>query len=170
MTFLVEDGTGLPEATSFISVEYADAYFADRGNETWADLDEAAKESALIQATDYIMLRFGESLAGNIGLETQALLFPRIYISGVLSMPLVLKKATAEYALRASKAPLAPDLVYDDSGRLFIKKREEVGPIVEETSYATITGSTPKQFNDYPLADGLMSSLLLSRNGGLVRA
>lgn len=172
MSFIAEDGTGLTDANSFISVEYADAYFSDRGNAVWEDLDEGQKETALVAATDYIIMRFGLKLSGRITYTVQALPFPRSYSYSdeIGSVPVALKKATAEYALRASQAPLAPDLTYDDTGRLYTKKREEVGPIVEETTYASITGSAPVLYKPYPVPDGYMYGLLSSAGGGIIRA
>ena len=49
-----EDGTGLASANAYVSIEFADEYFSARKNEAWAGLDSAAKEAAIIKATDYI--------------------------------------------------------------------------------------------------------------------
>ena len=49
---VVEDGTGLSNADSFVSVAYADTYFSTRGVSAWASLTN--KEALLIKATDYI--------------------------------------------------------------------------------------------------------------------
>lgn len=164
MAFVPEDGTGLPNANSYISVEYADAYFADRGNEQWLNLIETDKQIALVNASDYITYRYGTLFKGSQATETQGLVWPRLYVgSSAFQMPDSLKRATAEYALRASAAPLAPDLPYDATGRLYIKKREEVGPIVEETSYGENSASSLPTFRAYPLPDTLIKSLL---NGG----
>ena len=53
MAFVTEDGTGLAEANSYVSVAEADAYHADRGNAAWIG-EDSAKQSALIKATDYL--------------------------------------------------------------------------------------------------------------------
>lgn len=172
MAFVPEDGTGLPDANSYISVEWADEYFIDRGNAKWTDLDEDKKEIALVEATDYINLKYGTNFRGSLATEDQALLFPRLYVgNSALQMPVTLKRATAEYALRASVSPLAPDFQFDASGRLWTKKREEVGPIVEETSYGSQSVTDMYSFRPYPVPDGLMRSLLSfgSMSGQLLR-
>jgi hypothetical protein len=164
MAFVAEDGTGLADANSYATVEYADEYFFDRGNETWADSDSGLKESALINATDFINMRWGTDpgFKGMIGTETQALLWPRLYAGdSALQMPDTLKRATVEYALRALSNPLAPDIPYDESGRLVTKKREEVGPIVEEVSYASNSATNVPTWLAYPLPDSLMRSLII---------
>jgi hypothetical protein len=172
MAFVAEDGTGLAEANSYIDTDWADEYFSDRGNEAWANLDSGVKEVALINATDYINLRWAEKFRGSTATEIQALPFPRLYVgSSVLQMPVSLKRATAEYALRASAGPLAPDYQFDDSGRLWTKKREEVGPIVEETSYGSTSVTDLYAFRPYPVPDGLIKPLLTGggQGGGLMR-
>lgn len=171
MAFVPEDGTGLANANSFISVETADAYFDDRSVTKWADLDQTPKETALIQATDYIMLRWpSEKFKGWQATEGQSLPFPRIYVgNSALQMPVSLQKATAEYALLALDGPLAPNFEYDETGRLVTKKREEVGPIVEEVGYPSSTSTNPPTYRTYPVPDGLIRPLLNGSGGGVTR-
>lgn len=54
MALIVEDGTGLADAESYLSVADADTYHADRNNEAWQDYSTAEKEAALRKATQYI--------------------------------------------------------------------------------------------------------------------
>lgn len=172
MAFTPEDGTGVVNANSYVDVDYADTYFSDRGNEAWGNLDSTDKEIALINASDYINLRYGEKFKGSLATETQGMLWPRLYVgSSALQMPDSLKRATAEYAIRASAAPLAPDYSFDDSGRLWTKKREEVGPIVEETTYDSNSASDLYTFRPYPVPDALIKPLLIGGGygGGLLR-
>lgn len=39
MSLIVEDGTGLPDAESYASVAFADAYFTARNNSAWTGTD-----------------------------------------------------------------------------------------------------------------------------------
>lgn len=167
MAFTPEDGTGVPAANSFISVAYADAYFAERGNVVWGALANEKKQFALIQATDYITARWSEKFKGALPDNDQGLVWPRLYYGvEALQMPDTLKRATAEYAIRANSAPLAPDYPYDETGRLYIKKREEVGPIVEETSYSSSSADSLYTFRSYPVPDNLIRGLLNSGGTG----
>lgn len=162
MAFIAEDGTGVVDANSYIDIAYADSYFLDRGNAEWAALITDQKQQDLIQASDYIDLRWGPFFKGTRATEEQGLMWPRLYVgSSVYQMPTSLKRATAEYALRASQGPLAPDYVYDENGRLYTKKREEVGPIVEEVSYSTASTEIDYAYRSYPLPDSMMRGLLL---------
>jgi hypothetical protein len=174
MALVPEDGTGVADANSYIDMDYADAYFSDRGKDAWIDADPAVKEVALIDATDYINMRWGMTpgFKGAVATETQSLLWPRLYVgSSVFQMPDTLKRSTAEYAIRALQGPLAPDYPYDDTGRLVIKKREEVGPIVEEVTYDPNSANDLYTPRSYPVPDALIKPILLTAGygGGLMR-
>lgn len=72
---IVEDGTGLENADSYISVAEADSeLYLTPYKESWDTLDETAKEYALIKATKRLksVLWYGEKLT-----TTQALDWPR---------------------------------------------------------------------------------------------
>jgi hypothetical protein len=160
--FTPEDGTGLADANSYIELAWADAYFTDRGNAAWAALSNDQKQQYLIQATDYIDARFGQFVRGCELSDTQALVFPRDLFEGI---PTNVKKATAEYAVRASVAPLAPDLESDPSGYQVSRVREKVGPIEEQTDFAMIgSGSNRVYFKSYPAIDILMAPFISSGN------
>lgn len=107
---IVEDGTGLPDADSFLSIDYADQYNADRGHTGWAEMTATQKAAALRLATDYIENQYAMQWAGRRLTGTQALGFPRDSVSGV---PPLLMQATAYVAYRVTQlrfAPLIPDL------------------------------------------------------------
>ncbi len=132
MSLIVEDGTGLGTAESYLSVADADAYHGVRGNDAWADLTVPQREQALRQSTAYI-----DTVQRYKGIQLtagQALEFPRsglIDWSGreVIGVPKRVKDACAELALRASSQALFTDL--DRGGKI---KSEAVGPI--STTYA----------------------------------
>lgn len=132
MPLVVEDGTGITGANSYASVEFADAYFAERGNVVWEAIESTSdKERYLIQATDYIELVFGRRFIGDMVATDQALSWPRYYASPYSHtvIPIVLQKATAEYALRAIDGPLLPDLTVDANGFASVVTKKVVGPI-----------------------------------------
>jgi hypothetical protein len=55
--FIVEDGTGVLNATSLVSVAFADSYFSNHPfyADNWSDYELAKKQSLLIFATDVIV-------------------------------------------------------------------------------------------------------------------
>lgn len=167
MAFVVEDGTGLPNSTSYAAVAFADGYFLDRMILPWSLLSNDEKQANLIRATDYIDTRWGYLFKGEPILETQALVFPTSAFEGI---PEILKKATSEYALRASSAPLAPDIEQDPSGFQVSRKFEKVGPIEERTDFAFLgPGSTRQLLKPYPAADMLLRPLLKNAQGKVIR-
>jgi len=162
MAFVVEDGTGLETATSYISEAFVDGYHLDRGNSKWEDFSSAEKQSALIRASDYVDKRFGKRFVGFRERKEQALEWPRMdafdadgfLLNSVDDVPRNLQKAVAEYALRAAICgvlapdPLLPtpkqnmesgeddDRTASQSGAV-VRKKEKVGPLEEETWYET---------------------------------
>lgn len=164
MAFVVEDGTAKADANAYVTIAEADGYFADRGNTAWTGAD-AVKQAALVKATDYIEGRFGQRFIGSRKTTTQALAWPRIGAADFAdtAIPVGLRRACCEYAVRALSAELAPDLKVDASGLTVVATKKKVGPI--ETDYAvpqTGLGSTPMLFRPYPAADMLLRGLVYS--------
>lgn len=101
---VVEDGTGLSNADSYIDVAFADAYFLKRGIAQWATLTN--KESLIIRSMDYIENNY--SYKGEKLVSTQALQFPRL-IDGETVFPIALKNAVCELALKSNDEDLLAD-------------------------------------------------------------
>lgn len=106
MALIVEDGSGLPNAEAYISVEDADAYFSVRGNAAWAALGTPQKEAALRLGADYMGAVYGPKWCGKRLTDAQALDWPRTGREGV---PEAVRRANAELAVRASAGPLMGD-------------------------------------------------------------
>ena len=161
MALVVEDGSGKPDADTYVSLTYANTYHEKRRNSRWAgDFSVHQREAGLIRAADYIDKRFGHRFLGVQFRDEQALSWPRldavdrdgrIYDGEV---PLNIKKACAEYALRAAIiGVLAPDPVplvptqslefqmvptaraTESVGGEVIKRVEKVGPLEVSTSF-----------------------------------
>jgi len=158
MAITVEDGTGLSNADSYLSVAAADTYHTNFGNATWTGTT-AAKESALRKATQYLDSSYVWN--GDISSLTQALGFPRINIEDfegrVLdnTVPKNLKDATAELALLS----LSGDLNVTTSRSNYVTK-EKVGDL--EIAYS----SSAPSGREYNLVNTLLSSLYSSKIGG----
>lgn len=104
---IVEDGTGLATANSYVSVVYADAYLDD----TWDAYTTAVKEAALIEATEYVDAIYGSRFMGYPLESDQALEFPRAalydrYGRAVEGVPDDLQKAVSRYAALAGAGDL----------------------------------------------------------------
>lgn len=168
MALVVEDGTGLANAESYVDVAYCDAYFTARNNTTWAAIATSAlKEGYIRQAMDYLSL-YTRSWKGSRLQLGQALDWPRWNvvrpeITDYLTLdpnviPVEIKNAVAELALRASAGPLLPD----ETSPFVLK--EAVGPLSRE--YAPGSSRTPR----YGAIEGLLGPFLRSSGGvSLVR-
>ena len=67
MTLIVEDGTGVFKANSYVGLAYATSYLHQRNKlTTWSAASVSSQRAALIEATDYIDKRFGLKFLGNI--------------------------------------------------------------------------------------------------------
>ena len=133
---IVEDGTGLDNADSFVSVAYADTYFSDRNITAWTTLTN--KEALLIQATDYIEAVYSQAWKGTTLNDTQSLSFPRI-INDETVYPDRLKKAVCELALKADSGSLLEDTeqrtIEESVGSITVKYAEYAN---QKTQYSFV--------------------------------
>lgn len=146
MALIVEDGTGVPNADSYVSLSDATAYCAAMGHSAWATASATDQESALRRATQYLDTRY--RYAGNRITTTQALEWPRT----IRQWPLrSIRDACCELALRALDGEL-----YTDAGDAPVT-RETVGPITMEYGYSTNGGQ-----QRYSIVDDMLRGLLAS--------
>lgn len=165
MALIVEDGTGLSTAESYISVADASTRHAALGNTNWATLTNTEMEQALRRATVYIEQRYRERWKGTRLLRAQALSWPRYgaevdgYTLDSNYVPDEIANACADLALKAAAGDLAPDLT-----RGIV--REKVGPL--ETEYDAFSPQSTR----YVSIDGTLAAFLKgsSSMARLVRA
>jgi len=163
LSLIVEDGTGLANAESYISVADADTRHANLGNTAWSLLTTQAKEAALRNATIYMVRVYRQRWTGyrvKIAPVMQALDWPRYGVEvdhfpvHYDIVPADIANACADLALKAASGDLAPDL---SQGVI----REKVGPI--ETEY---NRGSP-QYTRYRAIDMMLAPYL---TGGSSRA
>lgn len=171
MAFVVQNDQGSAAgANAYIDVDFFRSYFADRGSDVSSYLD-ADVQTAIVRATDYLDGRF--NFVGKRMLLQQTTQWPRMsaydrdrYL--INTVPIQVKEATAEYAMRALTAVLAPDPTYDGTGAAVQSKMEKVDVIEEQTTY--VSGAV-FQMPRYPSADQKLIKAGLTRSGGdLLRA
>lgn len=171
-TLIVEDGTGLANANSYISLAAANTYFANNAILAWEALDDNDdKIPLLIRAQQYMSRTYGLLWAAYRSTGTQRLDWPRYGVEKPLAfrpypdqpypgvyqpneIPFQIGEAQAEIALRINLND-GSDLDID-LGPLVV--REKVGPI--ETQYAEGT----RQQTVYQSVDAMLMPFLKSQN------
>lgn len=153
MAIIVEDGTNVDGANSYISIEYLRDYATARGIDT-IPVADADVEVLIISAMDYIEVQGGR-YQGRKTVSTQPLQFPRypVYIDSYLigddEIPETLKKAQAQLCIEAISANLMPNV----SGRLVIEKT--IGPMT--TKWAESFG--PDKGNSFTKVEAFLNPL-----------
>lgn len=128
MSLIVENGTGLLNAESYVSVADADTHHANFGNAGWVDYSQEEKEVALRRATVYLDTTY--EFAGEKKFYNQRLMWPRYGYADYEVFPEPnLVQACCELALRAAAGELVPDT--EDQVIL----REVIGPIRTDYAY-----------------------------------
>ena len=164
MSLIVENGSGLASAESYVSVSDASAFHTSRGNAAWAALaSDTIREQLLRKATDYMLQVYSGRWNGYRSSSTQALDWPRIgverrdvganafYPSDVV--PALVANACADLALRAATAALIPDETQ-------AVKRKRVGSVeIEYQDYSRATKT-------YRAVDNLLAPFM-GAGGGL---
>jgi hypothetical protein len=189
MAFVAEDGTGLSNATSYVTVDEFKDHHTDRGRFTTGDYTDTEIQNACVNATEYVDKRWGRRFRGYRSTRAQALEWPRLDAIDdddytLPERPKQLLKATSEYALvilkleRDLAPPPVPGFNFLDTetneettGKAgpATRVKEVVGPIEEETEYAessrkvvTSTGNIIQHIPEYPEADLWMEELITS--------
>lgn len=147
MALTVEDGTGLADADSYLSVAAADTYHTARGNTAWTSIAASpatTKEQYLRKATDYIDNTWFGKWPGLRLVTTQSLSWPRsgVEIDSIdydtldapANMPQYLLDATAEVALLYAQG-IDPEPALDHGGRIKAITNV-VGPLSQRIAYA----------------------------------
>lgn len=150
-----DDGT-VADANAYITLAYFRSYHLSLGRDTATNLDPAV-EAAIARATMFLDARhrfIGERK--NLGQLTQ---WPRINVynnenRAVYGIPEAVRRATAEYALRALVQDLMPDPTREVSGRKIRSFTNVIGPITQTKNYGDYGNSYDMPL--YPLADNLL--------------
>lgn len=108
---------GGASAEAYISATDASTYHSDRGNTAWASASTAEQEAALRRGAEYLDAVYLLRWKGAKATSGQAMQWPRIdvvdssdYSISSSILPVPLKRANAELALRALSEDLFPDL------------------------------------------------------------
>ena len=155
---IVEDGSIVADANSYVTYDYALAYHALRGNSAWAAGSELNQQYAIIRATQAVDSIYKGKWKGEpTEYGAQELEWPRSGVTvGSTSIdddviPAAIKKAVCEAALRELATPgsMTPDL--DRGGEI-----KRVKADVVEVEYMDGANST----TTFTAIDGLLADLV----------
>lgn len=158
---IVEDGTGVADANTYLTAEYVSEYAETIGSAVWDD-NESKQAVALIQATRFIDMKYRGSLQGTIMRSTQGLLWPRSsfvdtngkdIVAG--SLPKALKDAVAHAAIMYLENGTL-DLNANSGNNIKSSSVKVGGGAVEES----VTYFAPSETNVFSVIDGYMAPLL----------
>lgn len=149
---VVETGNCLDNANSYVDLDFADKYNAERARTSWSALDDEQKKRLLILGTDYIDHYY--KWHGYKSTSRQALSFPRVRLIDadgfiVNGIPLNLKKAVVE----AAYLNISNETLYETKSENGNIKREKLDVI--ETEYFE-----KKNTVDYSSIYTILNSLL----------
>lgn len=162
MALVIENGSLVPGANSFVSVAEVRAFAEARASILSAD--DSAIEAACIRSVDYLETLRGEFKGEKVS-GTQALQWPRL---GVLidnfeisseEIPAVLKSAQCQLAIESANGL---DLMPSGDGREVIREKVDV----LETEYAPGSGANPQPA--LSKAKALIAPLLRNGSGRIV--
>lgn len=175
VTLVVEDGTGIAGANSYVAAAVADTYNEYRGRSAWAALGAEAKAIALIKATEAIDAQY--PWIGTKASRFQGLQWPRhagVDSAGesvllidrdgfdIEGVPVAVQNATAEAAFLSISEELYQDA--DPRGKVIRKKTD-----VLETEYQpdspTAKPASPTVFGSL---NALLKGLYVQPTGGMV--
>lgn len=168
MSIVVENGTGLPGANSYVSLEEAAEYFAWLGNDEY----DAEDETVLARASQAVDMAYGAKYRSTRLKVDQGLLFPRVAFKDAegferTGIPSELKKAVFEAAFQLQQG--VEVIATPDREGLVTKNTLKVGSLEITKEYADAQTSTNKNVK----LDALLSTLLKPsagiRNVKLVR-
>jgi hypothetical protein len=154
--FLLEDGTGIENATAYVSVDYADDYLG----EAWAAETTQDKEAAIMAGSEYADARWGPKLLSSPLVSTQGLEMPRADLYsryGVLieGVPDDWAKAVCIYASASLAGTLYPAQSTSVNTTDVKRKKTVVGPVETEIEYQTGAITTTTDWVTFSLADTL---------------
>jgi len=140
LAIVVENGTNVSNANSYISLADANSYHSDMGNTTWTGT-EAVKTLALVLATRSLHALYGKDLESYPQYVTQVMLFPRLGFYDYYDrwtphsvIPQAIKDAQCEIALlHVIGTSIYP---FDKKDNYLTQHNVSVGDISESKSYS----------------------------------
>ena len=160
ISFVVEDGTGLPNANSYCGLDYALEYCVSKGYTNWLSLTEDMQKIYIIRGTEFVDNFY--NWKGRRGSQSQSMAFPRLDLYDedhyeVRGVPDKLKKACIEAAfLNSSSGSDTLFTTKDENGAI---KRQKVDSL-EVEYFSNQQNETNANAVDYTTIYDILNKLL----------
>ena len=168
MTLIIENGTGIESANAYATVDEFKIYYRARN----VDIDSTNSQiiTSLIEAAQYLDLRWGRGFGGRPLVASQGLEFPRSgardrYANSIHGVPEGIKDASIIYArewINNTLYPTPPSC----NPKEIRRQRTSIGAISTETEYTDSVKAGG--FLAFPLADRLCQQYI-KRSAGVLR-
>lgn len=169
LAFVVEDGSGLSDSSSFCSVVFANSYARIHGKVDWLNLETEQKQITLVLATDYVNSNY--DWRGEVVNADQALAHPRCGFSipsgkETTEVPTCVKKAVAELATRCFSLDAEGNVSYiqlvdDNETPSSIKSFKNVLEGLSQSVVYAGPGEVRTDVRPFPAVDAMIESWLL---------
>lgn len=163
---IVEDGSCVPSANCYVSLEYADEYMRNTGRSDWFSKTEDERKAFLINATRYIDRTYSQ--IGWKGQKKyhrrQALCFPRVELydkdgDEVLDIPEELKQAVCEAGFINTTVSSLFD-IKDASGTV---KKQKVD-VLEVEYYSQADSASGNYVSRFTILDSLLAGFYKTKS------
>jgi len=166
---IVEDGSCIDNANSYVTVAEVDAYQTERNRSDWLSLTEDEKKSAIIRAVQYIDGQF--NWKGERKYDEQFLAFPRVdprmfdgFIRDydnkpVKNIPRAIKVACCEAAYYGYKSTKLLYSTFDENGAV---KRKKVDSL--EVEYFSAEETFYNYVSKYASLNSILKGLYKSKD------
>lgn len=170
---IVEDGSCVANANSYVTITEADEYQNSRNRADWLELEDNQKASLILQATQYIDGIY--NWKGRAKYEEQFLAFPRVAITDLNGfdvshiIPTKLKIAVYEAAYYGFTQELFT--VYASStGNIKKDKKVVSGAVEKEVEYFNSKESSVDFVSRFTMLDAILKGLYLPKNANTVNS
>jgi hypothetical protein len=168
MSLIVENGTAMNNADSFVTLADADDFWVDRQDAAWAESLDPNKEAALRKACDYLFYAY--VWRGQPKLFTQSLCWPRVGVTDQYgeaidpdSVPVAVQRAQILLAREALSVDLLSQSSTDD-----ILTQETVsisGAVSESRTYDRGNGRRGIDIRSFAPVDAVLSGYASAKRG-----
>ena len=165
ISLIVEDGSVMQNANTYVGIEYADSYLAQRGASEWADKEDDDKAAALIRASDTLNSFKWNGVTVEPG---RIMAWPRKHMLFTDKSPV--QENFIPEQIKSAQCEIAADILLNGADPLAPVDASRGAVTSESVDVISIAYATPETNNysgatGYPAVDGLLRPFLSGGEG-----